>query len=112
MAVGCDRCGRFGAYVDNEVRMKRLLLREIERYGNRIYDGNDMYESHIEFMNWARSYDSAGMEIRSKKSHSEWLNRLKCRIIRIENMISISDEVEYCLKIMSSPSPSMAQANI
>jgi adenylate kinase family enzyme len=99
-------------YVDNEIRMKRLLLREIERYGDRISFGNDMYGTHIEFMNWARSYDTAGISIRSKVSHSEWLKKVKCKIIRIENMMSIEDEVKYCMKKMDSPSPSMAQANI
>jgi adenylate kinase family enzyme len=99
-------------YVDNEIRMKRLLLREIEGYGDKINKGNDIYKSHIEFMNWARSYDNGGMDIRSRKSHSEWMKKVKCRIIRIENIMSFRDEVEYCMNIIDSPSPSMAQANM
>ena len=37
-------------YVDQDIRIKRLIAREKSRYGNRIDSGNDMYEIHKEFV--------------------------------------------------------------
>ena len=80
-------------YIKNEIRMNRLLEREKSRYGSRINDGNDMYIVHREFMDWANSYDSAGFEIRSLVSHTEWLKKINCQIIKIEDALTLEEEV-------------------
>lgn len=71
-------------YLRPEIRLARLLARERERYGDRIAPGGDMHVSHEEFMAWAGSYDTAGLEQRSKASHAEWMRKLGCELLTIE----------------------------
>jgi adenylate kinase family enzyme len=87
-------------YINQDVRMKRLLTREIERYGDRIKPGNDMYKAHIEFIDWARSYDTGGLEIRSKMSELNWLKRAKCQILNINSELSIEEEIKIVEKVI------------
>jgi adenylate kinase family enzyme len=84
-------------YVEQEIRIKRLLGREKSRYGNRIDIGNDMYELHKEFIEWNKKYETGGMEMRSRKSELFWLNDVKCKIIKLEENKPLEEE----LKIVS-----------
>jgi len=84
-------------YLPYELRMKRLLSREKARYGNRIDEGNDMYLQHKEFIEWASKYDTAGLEMRSKKSHEEWIKLFKCKAIKIEGDIEIQEILKNIL---------------
>ena len=49
--------------IDSELRLVRLRKREQERFGDRIAPGGDMYEHHLDFMEWAGKYDTAGVEM-------------------------------------------------
>ena len=61
------------------------LAREIfARFGNRIYEGGDMYEEHIKFLLWASKYDTADASMRSKMKHDEWQKLLSCPIITVD----------------------------
>jgi adenylate kinase family enzyme len=84
-------------YVDQENRIKRLMAREIERYGNRIDIGNDMYEIHKEFIEWNKKYETGGMEMRSRKSELAWISDAKCKVMKLEN----NELPENELKIVS-----------
>jgi adenylate kinase family enzyme len=84
-------------YVEQETRIKRLLAREKERYGNRIDFGNDMYEIHKEFIEWNKKYETGGMEMRSRKRELLWISEAKCKIIKLEQSKSSEEE----LKIVS-----------
>ncbi|MBX3034901.1 MAG: AAA family ATPase [Bdellovibrionaceae bacterium] len=85
-------------YVPAEVRIERLRRRERERYGSRILPGGDMHQAHLEFIEWARQYDQGEMSGRSKKLHEEWMARLSCPILRIENEIAIESAVKLVLE--------------
>ena len=84
-------------YVEQEIRIKRLLEREKNRYGNRIDPGNDMYEIHKEFVEWNKKYETGGMEMRSRKSELMWISDIKCKIIKLEK----NELPEEELKIVS-----------
>lgn len=89
-------------YVQEKVRMERLVQREIGRYGlERISPGGGMYEGHVTFCKWAAAYDSGGMEMRSLTLHNEWLKCLKCPVLRIEGVQSKEERVEIALKEIS-----------
>lgn len=79
-------------WIPEDVRMKRLLEREKQRYGNKIDKEGTIYESHLAFMEWASKYDSGGLEIRSKRLHYEWLDNLKCKVLKIEEDIEICEK--------------------
>ena len=66
-----------------EIRIKRLQKRESERFGDRIREGGDMYEEHKKFIAWAASYDSGGLDMRSRALHEKWLANCPCPIIRV-----------------------------
>ena len=67
-----------------EVRIKRLEKREYKRFGERIRPGGDMYDNHIEFIEWAKTYDTAGTDQRSRALHEKWLKLLSCPLVRLD----------------------------
>lgn len=74
---------------NTEVRMERLERREHKRFGKRIDMGGDMYENHTQFMEWARSYDDGGLDMRSKAKHDEWQKLLDCEILMLDGTKSL-----------------------
>lgn len=87
-------------WIPEEVRMKRLLEREKQRYGNEIDKEGTLYESHLGFMEWASKYDSGGLEVRSKRLHYEWLDNLKCRILKMEEDMDLDEKVQRVKEFM------------
>ncbi|MCI8528536.1 MAG: shikimate kinase [Lachnospiraceae bacterium] len=75
---------------ETEIRIKRLKIREKERFGERIMPNGDMYIQHMEFLDWAAKYDTGGLDIRSKATHDEWQKLLSCRQIELNG----AEEVE------------------
>ena len=68
-----------------ELRLKRLLARERERYGiEALTPGGIMYKTHVTFMNWAAGYDQGGHDGRSRSRHEAWLARLPCPVLRVD----------------------------
>ena len=39
---------------------------------SRIEPEGDMYQHHIDFVEWAKLYDNGGTNMRSKTKHDEW----------------------------------------
>jgi|GEM_PF-212645 len=66
------------------VRIKRLKEREYRHFGDRILPGGDMYDNHLEFIDWAARYDTAGFEQRSRAVHMEWLKQMTCPVITVD----------------------------
>lgn len=71
-------------HLSPQVRMSRLQERERQRYGSRILPGGDMYEHHLEFIDWARSYDTAKSPVRSFDLHNAWMKQLDVPIMRLD----------------------------
>jgi hypothetical protein len=72
-------------FLDPEIRMDRILNRERVRHGVRILPGGDMHRQHLEFTDWARSYDRARAPTRSLDLHRNWMERLRCPIVRLDS---------------------------
>lgn len=71
------------------VRMARLHAREIQRYGARaIGPGGELRKAHLDFLDWARSYDKGDVSIRSRALHEAWLSTVPCPVIRLEGDLS------------------------
>lgn len=85
-------------YLDPEIRMARILERERLRYGSRILPGGDMHTQHLDFMAWARSYDTARAPIRSLELHERWMRRLVCPIIRLDSERPVAELVNEVLE--------------
>ena len=74
-----------------EVRIERLKQREFNHFGDRILPGGDMYQNHIEFLEWAAKYDTAGVEQRSRALHAEWLKKVNCPVIIVDGTKPVSE---------------------
>lgn len=85
-------------YIPKNERMKRLHKRESERYGSLIESGNEKHTDYIKFMAWAEQYDDGDETVRSKVVHTTWMATLKCSVVKIEGMHTLSEEIELCRK--------------
>lgn len=77
-----------------DIRMERLRQRERTRFGSRIDVGGDMYEHHLEFIEWAAAYDTGGIDMRSKVKHDEWQKLLMCRVIEVDGSRKLEENFE------------------
>ena len=84
--------------IDKELRLERIKKRESERFGDRIAPGGDMYEHHLDFMEWASKYDTAGMNMRSKAKHDEWQKLLTCPLIVVDGADDLQKNCELIKK--------------
>lgn len=89
-------------WIPEEIRLNRLRVREYERYGDDILSGGKKYEANQTFMEWAALYDTAGVEVRSKVLHEEWMSVLKCPVLRIEGDLTAQERVEVVLNYLKS----------
>ena len=67
-----------------EVRITRLHEREAKKFGNRIQQGGDMFQIHTDFINWAKTYDTASIDSRSNALHKQWFKKIACPIIELD----------------------------
>lgn len=67
-----------------DIRAVRLHLREKEKFGDRIEPGGDMYRQHLEFLEWAKAYDTGGLDMRSKAHHDQWQQLLTCPLVCLD----------------------------
>lgn len=89
---------------DTEIRIDRLKIREKQKFGDRIMPDGDMYANHMEFIEWARKYDTGSVNMRSKAKHDEWQKLLLCKQIVLngadvleENFRKVQIEMDsYC----------------
>ncbi|NLO84089.1 MAG: AAA family ATPase [Clostridiales bacterium] len=81
---------------DTAIRIERLQKREKEILGERIEPNGDMYQQHAAFLQWAKAYDTGGIDMRSKAEHDEWEKLLQCKQIKLNG----ADELEKNCKII------------
>lgn len=77
--------------LDSTVRMVRILSREQRRHGERIHPDGDMHQQHVDFMEWARSYDHAMAPVRSLDLHEQWMPNLKCPILKLNSDLPVNE---------------------
>lgn len=89
--------------MDQALRIQRLVQREKMRFGSRVEPGGDMYAQHIAFVEWAKAYDTGGLEIRSKAKHDEWQKLLRCEILQLDGASSVNDHFEKVKNMLQNP---------
>lgn len=75
-------------------RLKRLNQREFQRFGSRICAGGDMYQGHMDFLQWAAGYDTGGVTMRSKAMHDRWQESVRCRHLTLDGTAQIQELLE------------------
>jgi len=80
-------------HIPHEVRMARIMARERERYADAIKPGGAMHRGYLEFIEWARKYDTADESMRSLALHEKWMTTLPCRCIRLEGGLTTEQRI-------------------
>ncbi|EUJ47221.1 AAA family ATPase [Paenilisteria rocourtiae] len=88
--------------VPRDVRLERLVNRERARYGDAILPGGSRHEAHLEFVAWASRYEGGGLDVRSKKLHEAWIQKLNCPVLRVTGDMTVDEEVTQILTVLKS----------
>ncbi len=86
--------------MEQEIRIERLKQREKKRFGARIESGGDMYRQHLDFIEWAKAYDTGGLNMRSKAKHDEWQKLLPCEILHLDGANTVADHFARVKQIL------------
>ena len=86
--------------MEQELRIARLRQREKTRFGSRIELGGDMYQQHLDFIKWAKSYESGGLNMRSKAKHDEWQKLLSCEILHLDGANTVEEHLARVKEIL------------
>jgi adenylate kinase family enzyme len=86
--------------IDKDLRLARLLLREQQRYGSRLEPGQDMHQSHLQFMEWAAQYDTDRLDVRSRAIHKIWLESLSCATMHLDGATQTIEQVDAIIRTM------------
>ncbi len=89
-------------YVPPETRIPRLRARERSRFGDRIDPGGDIHEEHVAFIDWASKYENPETPVRNLKMHTDWMDSLQCRVLRIEGTPSVERSVQQVSEVIRS----------
>jgi len=81
--------------IPTEMRIERIKKREYERFGNRILQGGDMYYIHQKFLEWAKSYDTADINTRSKVLHDCWLKNIYCKKYVVDGTKPLTEKIDF-----------------
>lgn len=87
-------------YLPKEIRMERLVKREIERYGNNIYDDPQRHKLFLEFINWASKYDDRSFTGRNIGIHENWLEGVNCPVIKIEGDTTVAERLMRVIDVV------------
>jgi|SaaInlStandDraft_1057018.scaffolds.fasta_scaffold19457_2 adenylate kinase family enzyme len=89
-------------HLSDTIRMKRLMKREKEKYGERIQPGGDMFDQHSRFMRWASLYHSTNNKVRNYSDHKFLLNSFKCPTLSLNSSLSIDELLNEVVEKISS----------
>ncbi len=83
--------------LDNSVRMERLKKRETERYGEKLLNDKKVRENSKAFLEWANQYENPNFDGRTFKVHSNWIESLVCKVLRLNGANQLNSNVEIIL---------------
>ncbi|OOQ58982.1 P-loop NTPase family protein [Mucilaginibacter pedocola] len=87
-------------YIPHELRMQRLIDREIERYGDVIFTDPTRAQQHKEFVDWAAKYDDPTFSGRSLVHHEAWLSRVNAKVLEIRGDTTVEERVQRVLAFL------------
>lgn len=79
-------------YVEPNIRVQRVHERAIERFGERVLEGGDMYESHMRFLEDNRKYEKDGSPNLSEQR--EWMNNIPCVKIELDGAADLETNAD------------------
>ncbi len=73
--------------VSKDIRAQRVRNRSFQKFGNRMLTGGDLYEQEERFFDFVKS--------RPENTVEEWIQSLKCPIIRVDGTKPIKENVDF-----------------
>lgn len=89
-------------HVPANIRMKRLLEREFERYGIKLYQDKTIQKNSDAFLKWASKYDDPSFDGRNISLHQNWIQELSFPVLQIEGDTSIEGKIQLILDKIES----------
>ena len=74
-------------YAEPAVRIQRVHERAVERFGERVLEGGDLYESHLRFLDDNRRYEKNGSP--NLNEQREWMNSMSCMKIELDGKVDL-----------------------
>jgi adenylate kinase family enzyme len=88
-------------WIPPETRLARLAERERRRYGEEaLAPGGRMHKTHRTFMEWAASYDSGDLSMRSRQRHEQWMQALPCPVLRLEGEGTVAEHLREVVRFL------------
>ncbi len=84
-------------HLNNNDRIKRLENRETERYGDKLLTDKKFQRDSKAFLEWASQYENPNFDGRSLKVHNDWIELLKCNVLRINGSLELKNKMEKVL---------------
>ena len=72
-----------------DIRLSRIQKREIEKFGDRVLEGGDMYDSQKAFRDFCAA--------RTPDKIEKWLDTLSCSVLKLDGENSVIDNIN-CIK--------------
>ena len=79
-------------YVNPDIRIQRVQKRAIERFGERVLAGGDLFEDHMRFLDGNRRYEEDGSP--NLREQREWMNTLSCVKIELDGAAEPEENAE------------------
>lgn len=79
-------------YVSPDIRIERVHKRAIERFGERVLEGGDMYEAHMRFLNDNRRYEEDGSP--NMREQKEWMENMSCEKIELDGAAELEKNAD------------------
>ncbi len=91
--------------VPKEIRMKRVRQRALDRFGDRVLEGGDLYESENAFY--------ALIEKRNDQTILDWLNTLNIPVMELEldGTQPVLNNVEMVCSLINTPTEQQEESN-
>ncbi len=82
---------RYAVLIDvpKDIRIQRVRNRSFQKFGSRMLTSGDLYEQEEKFFDFVKS--------RSENTVEEWIQSLKCPIIRIDGTKPIKENVDFII---------------
>ena len=82
-------------YAAPDIRVERVKERAVQRFGDRVVEGGDMYESNLQFLKDNRRYEEDGSP--NLKEQMEWMNNLSCIKLELDGTKSIDENIRMII---------------
>ena len=89
-------------YLKKNIRMQRLRAREKERYGLQLNTNPIIQKTSQAFLEWANQYDDPNFEGRSLSTHTSWMKRLNCEILKLDGSLDLDQKTDKIITTLNT----------